>query len=223
MADGSPAHPIWHERVVDPVGALVQVRLVQSDARPDGSVVEVGPGGPEPAGVVAVADLDDGVVVRLVATADAAPKAPPLWFVEAPEPSPASGPPATTLVAFTGGLVAAGTLLDVEAAQHRGVRSDEQLGAFRWIPHSGFGDQIYVAPAWRRRTIGTGLLAAAGVLSLARGWPMPWGDGQRTAQGDRMWQSARWKHLATELTHLMPPMTPVDERAADPSHRDADR
>jgi GNAT superfamily N-acetyltransferase len=222
VADGSPAHPIWRERVVGPDGALVQVRLVQSDARPDASVIEVGPGAPMPDGVVAVATLQDGTVTRLEATADAAPKAPPLWFVEAPEPSPTSGPPATTIVAFTGGRVDPGTLLSVEQAQLRGVDSDGQLGAFRWIPHSGFGDQIYVTPAWRRRTIGTALLAAAAALSLARGWPRPWGDGQRTAQGDRMWQTARWKHLATHLTHLMPPMTPVEDRADDPSHRDVD-
>ncbi len=222
MADEAPAFPIWHERAVDSDGALVRVRLVQSDAQPDAAVVEASPTDPEPAGVVAVAELEDGEVVRLEATADAAPKAPPLWFVEVPEPSPESGPPAVSIVAFTGGDVAPGTLLGVEAAQARGIDSEEQLGAFRWIPHSGFGDQIYVSPAWRRRTIGTGLLAAAGVLSAARGWPRPWGDGQRTAQGDRMRTTARWKHLSADLTHLMPPMTPVDERAddpSDPSHR----
>lgn len=219
MADDAPAFPFWHERVVDPDGALVQVRVVQSDRRPDGSAVDVAIDDPEPDGVVAVADLVDGTVVRLAATPDIAPKAPPLWFVELAEPAPASGPPAATLVAFTGGDVEPGSLLSTADAQHLGVASSDQVGAFRWIPHSGFSDQIYVAPVWRRRSIGTGLLAAAAALAFARGWPRPWGDGQRTAQGDRMRASGRWRHLAADLTHLMPPMTPYDQRADDPSHR----
>lgn len=219
MPDDAPAFPIWHVRVVDSGGALVRVSLVQSDRHADGTaltVPESGAGPEEAAGVVAVAHLTDGLVSRLEVTADAAPKAPPLWFVEVPEPEPASGPPATSIVAFTGGEVEETALLTVRQAQHHGIQSAEQVGAFRWIPHSGFGDQLYVAPSWRRRTIGTGLLAAGGVLSLARGWPRPWGDGQRTAEGDRMRQVARWAHLSQELTHLMPPMTPFEERGDAP-------
>lgn len=219
MADDAPAFPIWHVRVVDPDGALVRVSLVQSDRHPDGAALTVpeSDSAPEEAdGVVAVAHLAEGEVHRIEVTADAAPKAPPLWFVEIPEPQPTSGPPATSIVAFTGGDVEEAALLTVRQAQEHGVQSAEQVGAFRWIPHSGFGDQLYVAPSWRRRTVGTGLLAAGGVLSLARGWPRPWGDGQRTAEGDRMRQVARWAHLSEELTHLMPPMTPFEERGDAP-------
>lgn len=205
---------IWHVRALRPDGSAAWAAVVQSPRHPDGTNLEL----PEAEAVEHVGEHAvgyarygaDGTVVGLEVTADAAPKAPPLWFAELREPS--ATPPATVLVAFTGHGVQPGSLLDRHALRQVAVTSDDQLGAFRWIPHSGFGDQVYVSPQWRRRTIGTGLLAAAGTLTFARGWPRLWGDGQRTAEGDRMRQTARWAHLSEDLTHLMPPMTPVDER-----------
>jgi GNAT superfamily N-acetyltransferase len=80
----------------------------------------------------------------------------------------------------------------------------------RWYPATGEVDQIYVQPAWRRRSIATGLIVAAGALSAARDWPRPWGDGQRTQLGEELRNAADWKHRAAELTHIAPPMTPVE-------------
>lgn len=205
---------IWHVRALGPDGAVRWSAVVQSDRHPDGAELTL----PE---TEAVSDIGTnavgfarhdarGEVVRLEVTDDAAPKAPPLWFAEIKEPS--AKPPATTLVAFTGHGVEPGTLLDRAALRDVGVTDADQLAAFRWYPSSGFGDQVYVSPSWRRRTIGTGILAAAGTLSFARGWPRLWGDGQRTADGDRMRDASRWAHMSEDLTHLMPPMTPSDER-----------
>lgn len=210
----APAFGIWQVRAVDDAGRPTWDATVQSDRHPDATELTL----PEAEALehvgehaVAIARYDgDGDVVGLEATEDAAPKAPPLWFIELRQPS--SDPPAVVLVAMTGHGVAAGTLLNRRGAREVGVTSEDQLGAFRWIPHSGFGDQLYVSPDWRRRTIGTGLLAAANTLGFARGWPRLWGDGQRTAEGDRMRQAGRWTHLSEDLTHLMPPMTPPEQR-----------
>jgi GNAT superfamily N-acetyltransferase len=188
--------------------------VVQSDLYPDGEIVDLA----EADAVTQIGDDafayarpgPDRQVARLDITTNAAPKAPPLWFAEldAYDASPAS----TTLVAFTGHDVEPGTFVNRAQLRDTGVASADQLGAFKWYPGSGFSDQLYVSPDWRRRTIGTGLLVAAGALTLARGWASLWTDGQRTADGDRMRAASRWSHLAADLTHLMPPMTPVEKR-----------
>lgn len=190
--------------------------VLQSARHPDGTVLdlplqeaqhEVSQGGR----VLARARYDtSGTVVRLEVTDETAPKAPPLWWAELQEPD--ASPPSSTLVAFTGYGVEPGTVLDREALRDVGVVSADQLGAFRWVPHSGFADQLYVTPAWRRRSVGTALLVATGALVVARGWPLLWSDGQRTSDGERMRQAGPWAHRTEELTHLMPPMTPPGER-----------
>ena len=216
MADPATpvAFPIWRCRARATDGSVAWVAIAQSDRHDDQEIVDL----PE---AEALAHLGDEALVfarpdaerrvtRLEVMASAAPKAPPLWFAELQD---ATATPATTaLIAFTGHAVEPGTLLDAAELKEVGVTSADQLGAFSWVPSSGFGDQLYVAPSWRRRTIGTALLAAAGTLTFARGWPRLWGDGQRTAEGDRMRAASRWTHMSAELTHLMPPMTPHDER-----------
>ena len=101
-----------------------------------------------------------------------------------------------------------GTLLDEVAAAELSAISDDQLGAVRWYPGSGEVDQVYVQPAWRRRNIATVLIVAAKTLTAAREWPRLWGDGQRTAQGERLRNASSWRVRTAELTHLAPPMTP---------------
>ncbi len=208
------AFPIWRCRARATDGSVAWVAVAQSDRHADGEVVDV----PEAEAlnhlgddIVVVARPDaDRRITRLEVAVEAAPKAPPLWFTELHDT--ASSPPTTTLLAFTGHDVAPGTLVASTDLKEVGVTSADQLGAFRWVPSSGFGDQLYVAPAWRRRSIGTALLAAAGGLTFARDWPRLWGDGQRTAEGDRMRAASRWTHRSAQLTHLMAPMTPHDER-----------
>lgn len=207
--------PIWHVRALRAGSVPAWVAIVQSARHRDGVCLEV----PE---ADALAEVEgepllvradhgsDGAVTSVVVTAEVAPKAPPLWFAELREPS--SDPPATVLLAFTGHGVAPGSFLDRAALRGVDVTSVDQLAACRWIPASGFVDQIYVTPSWRRRSIGTALLAAASSVALARKWPVLWSDGQRTADGDRMRATSRWTGRTEELTHLMPPMTPFDER-----------
>lgn len=211
----APAFSIWHCRALGPDGAPVWFAVVQSSTHADGTVVEL----PESDALIAIGSSavgfarvgPDGGLDRLEVTEDSAPQAPPLWFVQLDEPD-AMPLPAVTLLAFTGHGIEPGTLLDHAGARRAGVKSDDQVAAFRWYPGSGFGDQVYVAPQWRRRTIGSGILAAGGTLAFARGWSRLWGDGQRTAEGNKMRDAGRWSHMSEELTHLMPPMTPEDER-----------
>lgn len=220
MADDRPssaeaAWPFWYVRALGPDGMLRWAALLQSEEHPDGTLLEL----PEAEAELALQDQPlvgrahvgpDGTLTRVEVSAEAAPKAPPLWFLELDEPE--ATPPATTLLAFSGHDVDPGTFLDRTGLQGVAVTSDDQLGAYRWVPHSGFVDQLYVTPQWRRRSIGTALIAAASLVVIARGWPRMWSDGQRTAEGDRMRSAARWSHRTDDLTHLMPPMTPPEER-----------
>lgn len=218
-AQGDPGGGLfafWYARAYDSGRRPAWTALVQSDRHPDGTVLDL----PEPEADHEVTQDDrvaawarcgaDGTVERLEVTDEVAPKAPPLWWAELQEPD--ASPPASTLLAFTGHGVEPGTLLDRHALRDVDVVSADQLGAYRWIPHSGFVDQLYVSPAWRRRTVATALVAAAGVLATARGWPRMWSDGQRTSDGERFREGGLWAHRTEELTHLMPPMTPPGER-----------
>lgn len=212
---GEPDWPYWYVRALGPGSAPLWSAVLQSGRHGDGTRLAL----PEDE---ALAEIEGeplvaraqhgpaGTVVAIEVTAEAAPKAPPLWFAELREPS--SEPPATVLLAFTGHGVAPGSLLDRQALRQVDVTSEDQLGAYRWYPSSGFVDQIYVTPRWRRRSIGTALVAAASSVVLAREWPRMWSDGQRTADGDRMRAASRWTDRTDDLTHLMPPMTPFDER-----------
>jgi GNAT superfamily N-acetyltransferase len=150
---------------------------------------------------------DEGRVGRLQVGARSAPKAPPLWFVEVRESTGA--PPAVNLVAFTGHGVPPGSLRDDTGGTS--ATTTDQVGAVRWYPATGEVDQIYVQPAWRRRTVGNALIGAAAALSYARDWPRLWGDGQRTRLGEQFRNAAEWRHRTADLTHLAPPMTPGDE------------
>jgi GNAT superfamily N-acetyltransferase len=138
-----------------------------------------------------------------------APDAPPLWFAELRES--AAKPPAVVLLAFTGAGRQPGDLLDESATRGLPITSADQLGAFRWYPATGEADRLYVQPHWRRRHIAASLMAAAELLSVARGWPRFWADGQRTELGERARNGRTWAKRTAELTHLHPPMTPGEE------------
>lgn len=195
-------------------GRPVRFVVVRSDDQPDAARLEL----PEQQAEAAVgsqafcvAGLDaDGTVTSIAPTAVAAPKAPALWFAELPEPD--AKVPADNLVAFVGHDVPAGSLLGPGALGAVGVASADQVGAARWYPATGEVDQVYVQPEWRRRTIGSALMAACGTLNVVRGGPRVWGDGQRTALGDRFVKASPWSDRGAELTHLAPPMTPLEKR-----------
>jgi GNAT superfamily N-acetyltransferase len=193
-----------------PDGAAVYLARVRSELHPAGAQVAL-PADEAAARIgadaVSFARYDEHA--RVVALERAEPsKAPPLWFVEVLEST--AHPPATNLVAFTGHDVAPWTLLDNLDVGRTGVSSDDQLGALRWYPATGEIDQIYVAPQWRRRSIGSTLLIVASALAMARNWASLWTDGQRTALGEELRKGFEWGHRAAELTHVAPPMTPGD-------------
>ncbi|MEH3033998.1 MAG: GNAT family N-acetyltransferase [Aeromicrobium erythreum] len=206
---------VWRCRALRADGSTAWFASVVGDTHPDGTVLEL----PEPeaaarlAGeqVLASVELDGaGLAVRLDLLPALLERTGPLWFVHVPEPD--ADPAATNLVAFTGGKVPAGSVLQGSIPADAGARSADQLGAIRWWPGTGEVDQVYVAPARRRSGLSTALMAAAGTLATAGGSVPLWGDGQRTALGERMKQASPWSHRFAELEHLAPPMTPFDER-----------
>lgn len=193
--------------VADLDGGGQRVLFVASDAHPDSARVRLAAAAADALdGVIVEARLDDSVTTVHVLPA-VAPKAPPVWFVELRENS--ARPPAVTLLAFAAaaGTPPAGRVV-AEADAPAGVTSDDQVGAVRWYPATGEVDQVYVQPAWRRRSVGTVLVLAASTLSMARGWPRLWGDGQRTQLGEAWRNASVWRDRTAALTHVAPPMTP---------------
>jgi GNAT superfamily N-acetyltransferase len=213
-ADDTKPPGLWACRALRPDGSTAWVAGTASDRHGDGELVEL----PEADALayvgeaaIAVAHLDPrGAVIGIRISAFAAPKAPAMWFAELPEERAA--PPATNLLAFTGFDVEPGRLLDRAALHATGAWTEDQLGAIRLYPASGEVDQIYVSPQWRRRNVGTALTYVAGILAYTRSGPLPWGDGQRTADGDRLVKASIWRHRAAPLTNLAPPMTPFEDR-----------
>lgn len=209
MAEPEPVRPgWWHCRAIAADRTRAHYTLVDSDAYPDGTVVELSVDEAATAiGADAVCTAVyglDGIVGELRLHPLAAPKAPPLWFAEIREST--AQPPADSLVAFSGHGVPAGALVDESGQTNVAVATADQLGAVRWYPKTGEVDQIYVDPAWRRRSIARGLIAAAGTLSLARDWAMFWTDGQRTELGELFCRTSPWRHRAAALTHVAPPI-----------------
>jgi GNAT superfamily N-acetyltransferase len=192
---------------------------LRNQHRSDGDIVLLDPDAPE---------LADGCYLRVFLDAEARPArlvmdalpgpdqvrpgpATEVWFVEVRESS--AQPPAVNLVAFQGHGQPAGALLDEAAVSNLTISSSEQLGALRWWPATGEVDQVYVAPAWRRHGIATILVLTAAGLAIAREWPRPWSDGQRTELGEAFVHDSFFRNRAEALTHTLAPMTPPEASA----------
>lgn len=201
----------WWCLIRDEQGHPTRLIEVESTRYPDGTHVDLS----EDAALAQIGEdaictallAEDGAVQRLHVAARYAAKAPPLWFVEVVEGD--ARPPGFSLVAFTGANIEPGSLLTGVAGLS--VTSEDQLGALRWYPATGETDQLYVHPNWRRRNIASTLLAAGELLSVARGWPRFWADGQRTELGEQARNGRTWQKRTADLTHLHPPMTPEFE------------
>jgi GNAT superfamily N-acetyltransferase len=202
----------WQCAVLEAGGRVARLVVVESHAYPDGTRVEL----TEQMAItqigdsaLCVAELDEaGQVVSLQPSRRFAPKAPPIWFAEVREST--ATPPATNLLAFTGAGQAPGSLVSEADLSNIALDSSDQLGAVRWHPATGRSDQLYVQPDWRRRNVASALLGAAECLSVARGWPRLWGDGQRTELGEAARNARTWSKRTADLTHTAPPMTPTD-------------
>jgi GNAT superfamily N-acetyltransferase len=143
------------------------------------------------------------------------PGAPLLWYVLLPAPDTASD---VDLVAFSTADRAEGDVLDAPGFAAVGIDWTNQVGALRWDPASGLARQVYVAPAVRRRGVGTKLGAAAVGLASASGWAPVRVDGRRTDLGEAWMAGVRdrsWVDLP-ERTSSAPPMTPPEEAAGVP-------
>lgn len=218
MTNGGPRPTVgaagswWHCTVLATDGRRVRCAVVESLRYPDGTHIEL----VEPMAEIQIGDDalcvasfgESGEVRALDVSERFASQAPPIWFVELRETT--AQPPAVHLLAFTGHGIERSRLLDAQAAAEAGVGREDQLGALRWYPATGETDQLYVQPQWRRRHVGATLLAAGNTLSVARGWPRFWGDGQRTLLGEQARNARSWRARTAELIHLAPPMTPGD-------------
>lgn len=203
----------WKCRALDDASELIWLAHVRGGLHADDVYVDL----PEAEAsalvgddAVCVAHYADGSVSRLQVTSTGAPKAPPLWFAEIDQRE--AVPRAAVLMAFSGHGVAPGALLSAAELREVDVAGDDQLAAVRWYRSTGEVDQVYVSPTRRREGIGSAIIMAAGTLAVARGWSRLWGDGQRTALGDRWRSTSDWAHRTAPLSHLAPPMTPDDQR-----------
>lgn len=114
---------------------------------------------------------------------EAVGRAPDLAYVVHPEPD--REPPGMNLVAFPA-VAGDGEVLTVQEATDRGWGVPDQVAGIRWLLRSGTIHMVVVAPGWRRRRIGTKLLAAAAGLCAVHGWPDLRGSGDRTDLGQAM-------------------------------------
>lgn len=194
---------LWYQRHGCEPSGLWQVTAWLGDAHPDGTVVD---GGTTPAGHTlgwSTRHSDVGLL-QVDVSAQLAPGAPPLWFVNIDEPG--ARPAATNLVAFGTDDRPAGTVVDRYAFATMGVRNDQQAGAVRWY-RNGLVHQVFVAPAWRRRLVGTAILVTADAWHQANGWPGHLhGDGRRTALGEQFLATLRHPQRFVALDQTMPPM-----------------
>ena len=179
---------------------------------PDGMVVGLPAPARRPAGWVAEVHLaGPGPVPHRVVIADAlVPGAPALWYVLLPGTASA-----VDLVAFSTADRTDGDVLDATQFALLGIAWSNQVGGLRWDTVSGLVTQAYVAPAVRRRGVGTKLAAAAASLAAGRGWAALHADDRRTDLGEAWVTGVRarsWIELP-ERASWAPPMTPPEEAA----------
>lgn len=212
MADsaGRDGRPVWYVRD----GLLDSGRwAVSAYAGPehaDGEVLAAGfsPGDGRPVVWRTGPPAHEKGLLHVGYPVEAAPGAPPMWFVQLDEPR--SRPPAAVLVAFATETFPPGTVVDRYAFATAGVHNDLQLGAVRWYRTMALVHQIFVSPGHRRRSVGTALLHAADAVHQANGWPgRLHSDGRRTELGEQFIAGLRYPQRFAPLAETMPPMDPV--------------
>jgi GNAT superfamily N-acetyltransferase len=132
--------------------------------------------------------------------------APSLGYVYNERPGPESA--MRHLLAFVD--LPDGQMLSADEAQARGVDPTTQVAAVEWSWRDGLVNQLYVAPAWRRKGIATRILRAAELICALQGNPPLHGGALRTDLGDDFLRAApaSWEPRLHERTGTAPPMTP---------------
>jgi GNAT superfamily N-acetyltransferase len=209
---------LWYARHHAPGEPGYVVVGVAGDEFADGTVVHLPPPVRRPTGWVAEVHVPSpGRVPRRVLVADAlVPGAPVLWYVLTPAPDSVAE---VDLIAFSTTDRAEGDVLDTAAFESLGLAWSNQVGALRWDVATGRIGQAYVAPAVRRRGVGTKLAAAAVSLAYGLGWAALHADGRRTDLGEA-WVSGvgarSWIDVA-DRAQWAPPMTPDAEATGVPA------
>ncbi|GEN81039.1 hypothetical protein [Actinotalea fermentans] len=232
MSAAAPGVPVWWLRTA--TVELVTLHAVASSERPDGTVVDVvslPPGyAPRGEGVVRArvrpatrqvlevevcGDLADGRAPALVwheqLRRDLRPVEAQLRAfshddvarLATERPGPAVDP-----------AVDPGVVLTDADVERLGLAPGDAIAVLRWNPATGQVLELQVDRASRRRRVATCLLAAAEACAVARGWPILWAGGERTALGESLLRGLRWGvRRARPLTVLAPPTAPAGARA----------
>ena len=140
----------WFARVINALGQLWRIDLVESSVYSDGAHVELsaeGQSSGKPEGWRATARVDGDSVVAIELCEPLAAKTPGLWFAGWTADSALDSlPPAAELMAFTGHNQRPGSLIDLRELATRDIDLAEQVGAVRSFPITGEVDQLYVHP-----------------------------------------------------------------------------
>jgi GNAT superfamily N-acetyltransferase len=207
MADGGPASQehslvaVNSERFAD--GTPVDMTAIESRGRrPAGWLVDVR------------YRATDGTVLRIDTARALAELCPPLWFAELHHAT--SNIPASSLLAFTGTAFRPGAVVTPREVAAAGVRMADRIGELRWYNRSGIVDAVTVAPAQRRRGVGTVLVTAAEALRVLRGWAPLRSDGRLTDAG-AAWLAAAppaWRPRLAARTEALPDPDEADDGPA---------
>jgi GNAT superfamily N-acetyltransferase len=206
-ADVTPNTPTWYVRRATLPSGLHLVSAHRGDEFPDGSTMHDG----HPA-LWSTEPSENGLLRVIVAQASV-PDAPSTWFVNVDEPR--AMPPAANLVAYATDDFPAGTVVNKFQFGSLGLPSEEQAGAVRWF-RDGLVHQVFVAPKWRRKQLGTLLIYAASAFHQANGWQGKLhGDGRYTDLGNRFLENVPHAARIPQLTEPMPPMDPVPDSPSE--------
>jgi hypothetical protein len=133
---------------------------------------------------------------------------PDMWFVLM-DVSRQYGDGMRAVSGFDTGHLPDGTIVDEKDFVLMDVTAEQQIGAVVWSSSTGDVDQLYVAPAMRRRDVGRRMTNAATWVHQSHAWPgVVRSTGRRTELGDRFVADK----IATRippLTELSPPMDPA--------------
>ena len=201
MAEGSPL-PTWYARRTQLSSGLHLVSAHRGHEFDDGQTIHEG------REALWSTELSENGMIRVLVSPAVVPKAPPTWFVSVDEFR--ENPPAANLVAYSTDDFPPGTVINKYQFGSLGLSSEEQAGAVRWLRDIGLVHQIFVAPQWRRRDVGTLLIYAASAFHQANGWPgRLHGDGRRTELGQQFVARLDHPERITPLSETMPPMDPA--------------